>query len=156
MSSLSILDLSPDDSTLVLTAHYAFAPERVFAAWLDPVAMTKWIRPSPECKIEVLRFEPTVGGVFEVRMMLDEGTFGYSGRFTVIETPHRLEMTWLWEPHDDDPYPETHLTVELQPNASGTQLTLTHSKLRSLESRDAHGEGWSTTLRSFAAYLENL
>jgi uncharacterized protein YndB with AHSA1/START domain len=151
MKTFSVLDVSPDDATLVLTAHYPASPERVFAAWLDPILLADWMKPSPECQLNVLRFEPMVGGQFAAQMHLEEGVFGYSGSFTVIDPPHRLEMTWLWDPTEENPYPETHLAVNLEPEEGGTRLTLTHSRLRSLESRDAHSEGWTGSLSVLAA-----
>lgn len=154
MNQTSVLDLSTDESTLVLSTWYSASPERVFGAWLDPEAMKKWIKPSPECVLEILRFEAQVGGEFAARMILDEGTFGYSGRFHAIDPHHYIEMSWQWDPSDEDPYPETLLTIELQPQNGGTQLVLTHKRLRSLESRDAHSEGWTNTLTTLFTYLE--
>ncbi len=154
MSAFNVLDLSPDDSTLILTAHYAFPPERVFSAWLDPESMVHWIKPTPSCRIEVLEFEAQVGGTFRVRMNMDEGEITYSGRFVTIDFPHRLEMTWQWEPTGDgDDYPETFMTIECEAFESGTRLTLTHEKMRSLESRDSHSEGWTSTLTELLRYL---
>jgi uncharacterized protein YndB with AHSA1/START domain len=155
MKTFSVLDLSPDESTLVLTARYVFPPDRVFAAWLDPEAMARWIRPSPDCRIEVQRFEPRLGGAFRVVMSMAEGDYGYSGTFTAIEPPRRLEMSWQWDQTTDEPYPETSVLVECEPDDEGTRLTLTHSRIRSLESRLAHAEGWTGSLTALSLYLEN-
>lgn len=152
---MTILDLSPNDSTLILSAQFSAPPERVFAAWLDPNALAHWIRPSPECRVVVEQYDVQVGGAFRVKMILAEGEFAYGGTFTRIDSPTYLEMTWQWDSPDDDPYPETFLLVECQPDSGGTRLTLTHTKLRSLESRDAHAEGWSGSLNALDRYLQS-
>ncbi|MCG9894591.1 MAG: SRPBCC domain-containing protein [Fimbriimonadaceae bacterium] len=153
MTEFSILDLSTDDSTLVLSARYPFPPERAFRAWLDPAALQAWLRPDPDCRTTMLTFDPRVGGEFSFRMTWSDSSTGWSGRFIRIDPPHRLEMTWTWDPEDDVPYPETLLTVEIEPDGEGSRLTLTHSRLRSPESRDAHGEGWTGSLTKLHSLL---
>ncbi|MFN7171792.1 MAG: SRPBCC family protein [Fimbriimonadaceae bacterium] len=154
-NTFSVLDLSTDDSTLVLSAQYNFPIDRVFSAWLDPEALMHWIKPNPSCNIEILEFEPRVEGAFRINMIMDEGIFGYSGVMKVIDAPNRIEMTWQWDwSEDEEPYPETYLTVQCDEIDGGTRLTLTHERMRSVESRDSHSEGWTGSLTALSEYLE--
>lgn len=153
MSEFSVLDLSTEESVLVLTAVYQASPERVFEAWLNPEAIKKWVKPMPTCETVVLQYDPHGSGEFAVHMHIEGEVYGYFGTFTRIDPPTRLEMTWTWDPTPNDPYPETYLTIDLEPAGSGTRLTLTHSKIRSLESREAHSEGWTGSLTELNAYI---
>jgi uncharacterized protein YndB with AHSA1/START domain len=153
MSEFSVLDLSTEESVLVLTAVYQASPERVFEAWLNPEAIKRWVKSMPTCETEVLKYDPHDSGEFAVHMHIEGEVYGYHGVFTQIDPPRRLEMTWTWDPTPNDPYPETHLTIDLEPAGSGTRLTLTHSKIRSLESREAHSEGWTGSLTELNIYF---
>lgn len=154
MSEFSVLDLSTEESVLVLTAVYQASPERVFEAWLNPEAIKKWVKPMPTCETEVLKYDPHGTGEFAVHMHIEGEVYGYRGVFTQIDPPRRLEMTWTWDPTPNEPYPETYLVIEIEPSESGARLTLTHSKVRSLESRNAQSEGWTGSLTQLAHYLQ--
>jgi uncharacterized protein YndB with AHSA1/START domain len=73
-----------------------------------------------------------------------------SGRFVELVPHERIVFTWGWE-GDALPVPpgSTTVVVELEPDAAGTLLRLTHSALAPPPIADHHREGWEV-------YLERL
>jgi uncharacterized protein YndB with AHSA1/START domain len=54
-----------------------------------------------------------------------------------------LAMTWIWAGEDSH---ESLVEIDLRATTEGTELTFTHSRLPSRESRDSHREGWTGAL----------
>ena len=46
------------------------------------------------------------------------------------------------------------VTVELKARGGQTELTLTHEKFASVESRDRHNEGWGRCLNELGNFVE--
>jgi uncharacterized protein YndB with AHSA1/START domain len=134
---------------LSLTARRTIkaAPETVFNAWLDPAKMSKFLFPRDGMHVREARADARVGGRFHV-MMVGDKDYPHEGTYREI-TPHsRLVFTW------EAPWsaPETYVTIDFKPVAGGTDVTLTHVKFVSEESRDNHLDGWTGIL----AHLDAL
>ena len=99
-------------------------PERVFAEWVDPDAITSWMCPRPARCLRA-EIQPWVGGRLRFEIEEDGVEFYVAGRYTVVDRPHRLSFTWrcsTWpDPPVDslvvvslDPYPDkqTLMTIE--------------------------------------------
>ena len=143
---------TPDDTTLVVECRMPSPPERVYRAWTTASDLERWMCPEPGMKAQVRALDVRVGGEFEIALIGEEGPHVAKGRYLVLEPHHRIEMTWKWEPGERE-YPETVLTIEVEPDGAGSLLRLTHAKLDTVESRDAHIGGWSEAVRCLAAWL---
>lgn len=98
---------------------------------------------------------PAPGGAIVLRMGAGDGEAGARGEFVLLERPTRLVFTWGWvdAPFGDVPPGSTTVEVELQPEAGGTRLRLTHSGLPGgLDG--VHDEGWRLYLGRLATVLE--
>ena len=68
------------------------------------------------------------------------------GEYRELVPGKRVVFTWKW---DDDEAWENYdsvVSVDFADRDGGTELTLTHVKLPSEESRDRHNHGWNSVL----------
>lgn len=133
----------------IVIRRYMPAPrERVFAAWLDPVSLARWMRPGAEATATA-EVDPRVGGRFRIVMKHSGGVTEHTGEYLVIERPARLSFTWISVHTHQIP---TQVTVEFLERDQGTELVLTHRALP--ESKiEAHRRGWGAILQNLEEVL---
>ena len=132
--------------TVRIERRFAVAPERVFAAWLDPVSLARWMSPVGHAEAQV---EPWVGGQLMVTMIGDGIRIEHHGEYREVVTDRRLVFTW------ESPYtgPEPSIvTVDLTPVDGGTVLTLIHERLPA-DQVESHRNGWAPMLDRLASLL---
>jgi uncharacterized protein YndB with AHSA1/START domain len=137
-----------ETAPLIVRRVLAARRERVFAAWLDPALMARWMCPGDGGSATV-DLDPRVGGKFRIVMHHEGGHHDHWGEYLVIEPPQRLSFTWI------SPYTERHptvVTVELFERSGGTELVLTHRKLPPGQV-DAHRQGWTEIVANLARAL---
>jgi uncharacterized protein YndB with AHSA1/START domain len=139
----------PAPNTIVRLERLLPAPVAdVFAAWIDPALMAKWLSPTGYAEVEA---DPRVGGEFRVAMIGDDVRLEHTGVYLAIEPPHRLSFTWL------SPYTggrATQVDVTLAARGDATLLVLTHQQLPD-ETRSSHEDGWGRILERLAALLSD-
>ena len=122
--------------------------EDVYAAWTEPEMLRRWMAPGNASVVRAVA-EVAVGGTFLVEMRGADGRRWLTrGIYREVVPCRRLVHTWRWEGSEV----ETLVTVEFEPAAGGTRLTLTHSRFAEDETRDVHVDGWTGCL----AKLEDL
>jgi uncharacterized protein YndB with AHSA1/START domain len=109
----------------------------IFSYLTDPVKFVRWMG------IEA-RLDPRPGGAFRLDV---DGEHIASGRYEVIDAPHRLVLSWGWEGGTDVPPGSTTVEITLMPEGKDTLLRLRHSGLPSEEQRASHREGWGGYMR---------
>lgn len=127
----------------------AAAPERVFQAWTEASALSRWFAPSTEFTVIVHEADVRVGGRYRIEMRHNTGRQHIAfGTYREIVSPRRLVLTWNWEGETDRP--ETVVTVELQPAGGGSELVLTHRGFTTEKDRDDHNTGWTGCMTMLA------
>jgi uncharacterized protein YndB with AHSA1/START domain len=121
----------------VIRRVLAVPRERVFAAWLDPVSLARWMGTGEGADVAAL--DPRVGGAFRIVMRHGQGSAEHWGEYLAIEPPSRLSFTWVSANTDHRP---TLVTVELLDRGDSTELILTHRRLPRRQV-DAHRRGWT-------------
>jgi len=111
--------------------------ERVFAAWLDPVSLARWMGTGEGADVTAL--DPTVGGKFRIVMRHRGDDVEHWGEYLAIERPSLLSFTWLSVNTDHRP---TLVTVELEDRGDSTELILTHRQLPPSQV-EGHRKGWT-------------
>jgi uncharacterized protein YndB with AHSA1/START domain len=136
------------ETSLTLNEHYAAAPGKVFHAWSDADTLREWFAPSPKMKTIIDTFDFRVGGAFHLNMQEADGKNHIAaGTFLEIIPDRKIVMEWRWlESTGDFPKGDTLLTITLSPADAGTDLTLTHEKLRNAADVKDHTEGWQGML----------
>ena len=123
-------------------------PEQVYAAWLDPAMMSRFMSPRPDMLVTEARSDPREGGRFFVLMVGDKD-YPHEGTYKTL-TPHsRIVFTW------EAPWsaPDTQVELVLTAVSDGTEVVLTQVKFMSEESRDSHAQGWDGILGKLDALL---
>jgi uncharacterized protein YndB with AHSA1/START domain len=121
----------------VIRRVLAVPRERVFAAWLDPVSLARWMSTGEGADVTAL--DPRVGGTFRIVMRHGRGSAEHWGEYLAIERPSLLSFTWVSAHTDHRP---TLVTVELVDRGDSTELILTHRRLPRHQV-DAHRRGWT-------------
>ena len=111
--------------------------ERVFAAWLDPVSLARWMGTSEGADVTAL--DPRVGGKFRIVMRHGGEGVEHWGEYLAIERPSLLSFTWISANTDHRP---TLVTVELEDRGDSTELILTHRQLPPSQV-EGHRKGWT-------------
>ncbi len=140
---------------LVLRRTYEAPRERVFAAWTQPDILRRWFAPGEATLVDV-DFDARVGGTYRIVMVQPDGErFVVRGQVRELRSPERLQITWQWD--DDDGVPEgplTILTLDFHERAATTELVLTHENLASVDSRDRHEHGWTSSVEKLGVMLQ--
>jgi len=134
------------DTELHLERLIAAPLERVFAFWTDPALLVKWWGPEgfdiPHHQLDI-----RPGGHWRTTMRSPQGKrMTVSGVYHVIEPPRRLVFTWAWDDENGVRGHETEVAVDFASVPGGTRITIAQKEFATAESRDAHAQGWGSTL----------
>lgn len=135
--------------SLTTSRTIAAPAQRVFDAWLDPTMLAKFMRPAPDMGAPDVKNDPVEGGRFDIVMKAGENDIPHAGTYKEISKYSRIVFTW------ESPFSIEGSTVTLDFNETDgqTELTLTHVKFPSEESRDNHDGGWKAILAALEASL---
>jgi uncharacterized protein YndB with AHSA1/START domain len=135
--------------------------ERVAKAWTDADQFKQWFG-AAACEgasFESVRVDARVGGKYRLQVRRADGEFYTTvGTYREVKPAERLVFTWAFEKDGSgDEYgevepPETLVTVEFKAHGEQTELTLTHEKFMSVESRDRHEQGWTRCLKELGQF----
>lgn len=141
------------DSALRARIDIKAAPEKVYAAWTDQNQFIKWFGPRADGRLEVQKFDCSVGGHYDVTMVFADGDrVQIIGSFQELDPPKKVVLTWQWS--GEAPSEQTLVTVDLLPSDQGTLLVLTHERFSTAQIRDNH-RGWEPILVRLASVLTN-
>ena len=145
----------PERNVVTLVRSFQVPPPRVFAAWIDPALLRRWLAPG-EYVVAEAEADARVGGRYRIEVQGPSGDkHTVSGEYKEL-TPHRrIVATWEYQgPHTRGREPATLLTVELRKTAPGvTELMLKHERLADTEGRDRLQQGWIGCLVKLDALL---
>ena len=74
-----------------------------------------------------------------------------TGRYVRVEPYDVLAFTWR---ACRNPEEESLVTIELRDVEGGTEMTLTHDRFHTVESRDGHFGGWSSIVLKLVEFFE--
>lgn len=124
--------------------------ERVFAAWSEAEALSRWFVVEPGWTATASN-DFRVGGTYRVEMRRGDGSvFLCWGEYVEIDPPRRLVFTW------NSAAPAirgSRVTIELASVGSSTELTLLHERLPDTAEGRAHAAGWEGSLTSLGRFL---
>jgi len=153
--------MEKENIKLQLTRVFDAPRELVFKAWTDAKQFQQWFG-AAACDggaLQSVKVDARVGGKYRLQVRKDDGEFFTTvGTYREVKAPERLVFTWQFEKDGSgdnfgevEP-PEMLVTVELKARGRQTELTLTHEKFASVESRDRHEDGWNRCLDSLGKF----
>lgn len=126
--------------------------ERIFAAWTDPEEMKQWFG-GDHCRASGITVDFRVGGSYSVTGCRESETWNLAGVYREIIPPSRLVYTWQWLDDPDWEGGPSLVTVEFTEVADGTEVSVTHERFPTEESRGNHDQGWTQALGKLSGYL---
>jgi uncharacterized protein YndB with AHSA1/START domain len=114
--------------------------EDVFDAWTSAEVMRRWFHVGPDWETPVAEVDVRIGGRIRIVMRKPDGSeAGASGRYTLIERPHRLEMTWTF---DDDTTNEQVIELSFTEADGATTVLMVNSGISTAPRRERQQHGW--------------
>lgn len=128
-------------------------PQKVYRAFLDADAMSKWLPPHG-FTAKVHHLDGKVGGSFKMSFTNfgtgNRNSFG--GKFLELVPGERLRYT---DTFDDPNLPgEIQVTVDLRPVSCGTELNIFQEGIPAVIPAEACYLGWQESLGQLAALVE--
>ncbi len=125
------------------------APETVFAFFIEPDKLTRWLATTAT-------LEPRPGGAcIQSHAGPDRGAGPYEmrGEFLEVEPPTRVVFSWgFTDPSVGVPPGSSTVEVTLTSIGSGTRVRLVHHGLPAGETHN-HADGWTTMLDRLATAI---
>jgi uncharacterized protein YndB with AHSA1/START domain len=143
----------PPPVLVQVVREFDVSPERVFAAWLSPELIGRWMF-GPDLREETVlhvAVDARVGGRFSFLVLRDGEELDHVGEYLVLDRPHRLIFTWGVAAIADG---DSRVTVDIAPRAGGCTLELAH-ELRPewADYADRTRDGWTEMLGCLAGVL---
>ena len=137
---------------LILTRDIAAPRARVFAAWTDARAASRWWVPQ-DCTPLSCEMDVRPGGAWRRRMRTPDGTVITKwGVYREVVVPERLVFTYRTESAGVTDS-ETLMTVTFADLGDRTRLTLRHTAFESDAARLDHQGGWTGVLERLATFI---
>jgi uncharacterized protein YndB with AHSA1/START domain len=142
-----------ESPSLTLERFYPVAPEKVWRAWTDPQALSRWFGPGGPQPAALAELDVRVGGRFRVLFGGAEGTeHEVRGVYREVVPNRRLVFTWSWP--RTTPERESLVTVEFRKAGRGTEMVFKHAQHFDETVRDGHRQGWSEAFAKLEQYLK--
>jgi uncharacterized protein YndB with AHSA1/START domain len=147
---------------LQLTRVFDAPRELVFQAWTDAHQFKQWFGAAAcdGASLQSAKVDARVGGKYRLQVQKDDGEFYTTvGTYREVKPPERLVFTWQFEKDGSgEEFGEVEpcemvVTLEFKARGQQTELTLTHEKFASGESRDRHEQGWTRCLNELGKFV---
>ena len=141
---------------LILTRDIAAPRARVFAAWTDARAASRWWVPQ-DCTPLSCELDVRPGGAWRAHGYKPGGEhFAKSGIYLEVKRPELLVFTWAH--HAEDNYVslrghETTVRVEFRAIGNKTEITLVQGPFIDTPNYNGHNTGWQGSFDKLTAFL---
>jgi len=132
-----------DKPVLAIERHYDAPPERVWQAWTDPQALSRWFGPGEENSVTQADVDVRPGGRYTIAFRTPDGEeHRVSGTYEEVAKPRKLSFSWAWQSTPDR---VSFVTVSFEPEGGGTRMSFRHERFFDRAARDNHERGWTAT-----------
>jgi uncharacterized protein YndB with AHSA1/START domain len=141
-----------DKPSLRITRRYPATPQRVWRAWTDPQALSRWFGPGEPDSVTLAEMDVREGGRYHIRFHTPDGEeHDVSGVYQEVVEHRRLVFSWAWK---STPERVSRVTIDLRAVDGGTELDFTHDRFFDRAARDNHERGWGGTFKKLDHFLE--
>lgn len=130
--------------TVNIERTYLAPPAKVWSAWTEVELLTKWWGCATDMLWNVHAWDVRVGGAIHVSLDSDGEPYEVRGRFVAVDEPQRLQYEWE---------AGQIITVLIEPDGSGTRMTVEHAGLPDEQMREIVTGGWSASVEQILAVL---
>jgi uncharacterized protein YndB with AHSA1/START domain len=137
---------------LTITRSFNAPAALVFKAWTQAEHLVRWLGPKshPAREVEVDFRE---GGAWRACLRSPDGEdLWMGGQYREISPPDRLVLTFAW----DSTGFETVVTIRLEEVGERTVMHFHQAPFASVDSRDSHNEGWSSSFDRLAEHVADF
>lgn len=113
-----------EPAVVTVEREIAAPPERLFDAWLDPALAKQFLFATPDGEIVRCDIDARIGGRFLIVDRRADGDAEHHGEFLKIDRPRRISFHFRGPGTEEGEW--STVTVNFEPTATGTRLTLTH------------------------------
>jgi uncharacterized protein YndB with AHSA1/START domain len=119
-------------NAVVSEIRISATPEKVFAFFVDPDKMVRWMG----SRVEV---DPRPGGTYALDINAQARA---RGEYVEVVPSSRVVFTFGWEADQAVPPGSSTVEVALTPDGDGTHVRLVHRGIMTAEMREQHRQGW--------------
>ncbi|MYN20551.1 SRPBCC domain-containing protein [Rugamonas sp. FT107W] len=132
---------------------YPVAPEKVWRAWTDPQALSRWFGPG-EASLTRADIDLREGGRYHLAFAGPDGGLNQmTGVYQEVRPFTRLVFTWAWH---STPERVSRVSIDLAPVAAGTELRFVHDRFFDEQARINHERGWAFFFSSLDRFLQEV
>ena len=145
--------VEPAERELVITRVFDAPRDLIFRAWTDPRQAVQWWGPR-DYPATHLEMDVRPGGVWRgrLRSIADGRELTLGGVFREIVAPERVVFTFAWDEEGERGI-ETLVTVTFAEEEGKTRMTFRQVPFQSIEERDGHRGGWTSSFDRLAEYV---
>jgi uncharacterized protein YndB with AHSA1/START domain len=143
------------ESGVELCRRVNAAPEMVFAAFADPGLVSRWLKPAPEVRLEVLSFEfasaaPTASPIMfpAGRSCTSMASLAWSSRQRASSSPGTSSRPTSMRASSPK------VRVAIAADGAGSELRIQHLNLSQSGAAERHAEGWRGALDQLAGLVK--
>lgn len=147
-------------NTFVIERSYSASPEKVFAAFADPVKKRRWFAEGEAHDVELFEMDFRVGGIESARYRFKPGTPIQGMTITNVSAyqdvvPNHRVITTSTMSLGEKPMSVMLATVELRRTEKGTDLIFTHQAvfLEAADGPEMRKRGWEKLFDNLAKEL---
>jgi uncharacterized protein YndB with AHSA1/START domain len=116
--------------------------------------VSRWLTPSPEINLTVLKFDFRVGGAYRFAYHVPgDQVMMVNGTYRSIEPPSKIVFSWNIEPPDEHAGLASEVIIAIKPAGDGSELHIRHERLTQAGSVERHSSGWSGALDQLEALV---
>jgi len=140
-----------DRSILTIERYYPVAPQKVWRAWTDPQALSRWFGPGEDGSVTEARMEVRPGGRYSIAFRTPDGQeHRVSGTYEEVVEGQKLSFTWAWQSTPDR---VSLVTIALRATGRGCSLSFRHERFFDAAARDNHERGWTATFAKLDKFI---
>jgi uncharacterized protein YndB with AHSA1/START domain len=145
------------ERVLVISRIFDAPRDLLFKAWSEPERLVQWFGPKGFTSTVIGSMDTRPGGAYRLHMRGPDGSDHWvQGVCREIVEPKRIVCTYVWtDAYGNPTRPQTLLTLTFEEHGEQTKLTLHQAVFESVTARDAHDEGWTSSLERLTEYLAN-
>ena len=142
----------PLPAELRIDRHYPFAPEKVWRAWTEPQALSRWFGTSQPGAVSEAEVDLRVGGRYRIVTRLPDGeTHDVSGEYQEVLAHRRLVFTWAFR---STPERVSRVSIDFIARDGGTALRFVHDRFFDTQARINHERGWLLAFETLDTHLQ--